>query len=56
MPIEIKLITTTVKIVKNTIYTFPQNYIYLNKHISLQYNEKSGSLMRSFSIASDYEK
>lgn len=40
MSIEIKLIVTTVKIVKNTIYTFQQNYIYLNKHISLQDSEK----------------
>ncbi len=42
MQFEIKPIATTVKIAKNTIRAFVQNYIYLNKTISLADNEKVG--------------
>ncbi len=40
MQFEIKPIATTVKIAKNTIRSFAQNHIYLNKPISLADNEK----------------
>jgi hypothetical protein len=45
MEFEIKPIATTVKIAKNTIRAPAQNYIYLNKSISLADNEKPGPYM-----------